>query len=310
MLSAQTKPPPARRPLTVCGETARPTSRPTKIATSHQYSSRIEATSGPVGHDRHDVLLRLDRIRRRGRRGRRCLVARASGQGEQLVAQRLDLVLGNVGEPRGPAARARHPQPQLGDAKQPREPGPDDVDRLHLREREPQRLPPEQPGLDPQVVVLDPPPRHEPGDETGQDDEGDDRRAGESRGPTSRRPKRDQDQEDEDRRSSRGLPARAGESGCNRCQLSGGVVLTGRPPAPRRARPGCRAGERPPRAPARGCARPWTRPPYAGARSPGRRARSSGPAVTSMNCIRPYGTTDRRANITPRRTSRSSSRSA
>ena len=101
-------------------------------------------------------------------------MARASGQREQLVAQRLDLVLGDVGEAGGRAARAGHPQAQLGDAKEPREPGPDDVDRLHLRQREPQRLPPEQPGLDPQVVVLDPPSRDEPRDETGQDDEGDD----------------------------------------------------------------------------------------------------------------------------------------
>ena len=46
-------------------------------------------------------------------------------------------------------------------------------------------------------------------------------------------------------------PRTSGESGCSRCQLSGGVALTGPPPAPHRARPGCRAGERPPRAPGR-----------------------------------------------------------
>ena len=49
MLIAQMNPPPTSRPETVCGETARPTNTPTKITTSHQFSSKIEATSGPVG---------------------------------------------------------------------------------------------------------------------------------------------------------------------------------------------------------------------------------------------------------------------
>ena len=124
-------------------------------------------------------------------------MTRAACQREQLVAQRLDLVLGDVGESRGPAARPRHPQPQLGNAEQPREPGPDDVDRLHLSQREPQRLPPQQPGLDPQVVVLDPPPRHEPGDEPGQHDHGDDPELG-SRVAQRVAAEGDRDQEDED----------------------------------------------------------------------------------------------------------------
>jgi hypothetical protein len=61
---------------------------------------------------------------------------------EQERPQRLDLALGQVGEPGGRAGRARHPQPELGDAEEPREPRPHDVDRLDLSEREPERLPP------------------------------------------------------------------------------------------------------------------------------------------------------------------------
>ena len=62
---------------------------------------------------------------------------------------------GQVGEPRGAAGRAAQPQAQLRDAEDAGEPRPHDVDRLHLREREAQRLPADEAGLDPQVVVLD-----------------------------------------------------------------------------------------------------------------------------------------------------------
>jgi hypothetical protein len=52
------------------------------------------------------------------------------------------------------------------DADEAPEAGTHDVDRLHLREGEAQRLPPQEPGLDLQVVAVHPPardePRHEP----------------------------------------------------------------------------------------------------------------------------------------------------
>ena len=87
-------------------------------------------------------------------------------------------------------------------------------------------------------------------------------------------------------------------------QPSGILGATGRPPAPRRARPTRRGGAAAPRA-SPGMRVSWPPPPCAGATVARPKARSSGPAVTSMNCTAVRGT-DRRENITPRRTSRSS----
>ena len=64
---------------------------------------------------------------------------RAARQSEQLGAERLYLVLRDVGESRRRAARPGHPQAQLGDLEHPGQPRPDDVDRLNLRERKPER---------------------------------------------------------------------------------------------------------------------------------------------------------------------------
>ncbi len=61
---------------------------------------------------------------------------------------------------------ARHSQLQLGQAEHPGQSALNDVDGLDLRQREPPRVTPQQPGLDAEHAVGDLPARHEPADES------------------------------------------------------------------------------------------------------------------------------------------------
>ncbi len=233
----------------------------------------------PARRDGRQELLGGRRLRLRGSGGGR----RAPGQREQPESQRLDLALAEVGEATRVAGRAAHPQAELRDADQPGETRAHDVDRLELREGEAQRPAADQTGLDQDVVLVDPPPGHEPRDESEHDQEPDDRELDDRvvgvGSPAEQR--RQQHDGDRDR------PAAAAHDRRQRVQPPP-LALVHRPAAS--ASPSSASRSRRRAASAR--LRPGMRASLAAAAvcmctvaSP--KDRSNGPALTSMNCIRP-----------------------
>ena len=154
---------PPNASVVAAGASTAVTSSPARIAIARKPTSlsRIEAASRPVGTEAST----RSSTSSAGARPATPWCARASRRIRSLrrtVDQRLD-------------RRAGHAQAQLGDSEQACETGPHHVDGLNLREREPERLPPQQAGLDPEIVAVDPPARHEPADEADHEQQPDDR---------------------------------------------------------------------------------------------------------------------------------------
>ena len=140
-------------------------------------------------------------------------LASARSRGAERYASRR----GQVGEPRVVAGVAAHPQAELGEPEQPRQAGLDHVDRLEPRERVALRATPQEPGLDLQVVLLDPPARDEPGDDAEESDHAEDRELDDAT-PMKSRPLTSAGRSTTTSAIAP-RPARTnGESGCRRCQ--------------------------------------------------------------------------------------------